>query len=99
MESSPTEINHVNQKFSNGDIYHGEIKNLKKEGKGTYTFNNGDTYEGDFINGLMEGEGIYTYCKTASKYDGFFKGEKRHGKEIFIMEMEIYLMENLKMGK
>ena len=47
----------------------------------------------------MEGEGIYTYCKTASKYDGFFKGEKRHGKEIFIMEMEIYLMVNLKMGK
>ena len=31
----------------------------------------------------MEGEGIYTYCKTASKYDGFFKGEKRHGKEIY----------------
>ena len=31
MEVNPTEINHVNQKFSNGDIYHGEIKNLKKE--------------------------------------------------------------------
>ena len=31
----------------------------------------------------MEGEGIYTYSKTASKYDGFFKGEKRHGKEIY----------------
>ena len=31
----------------------------------------------------MEGEGIYTYSKTASKYEGFFKGGKRHGKGIY----------------
>ena len=83
MDANPLEINHVNQKFSNGDIYHGEIKDLKKDGKGTYTFNNGDIYEGDFINGVMEGEGIYTYSKTASKYEGFFKNGKRHGKGIY----------------
>ena len=44
--SEPSQdTNHVMVNFSNGDTYHGEIKNSKKEGKGQYTFSNEDEYE------------------------------------------------------
>ena len=37
--------------FSNGDSYHGEISNGKKNGQGEYKFSNGDVYNGNFVDG------------------------------------------------
>jgi hypothetical protein len=36
-------------RFKNGDVFEGEWKNNKKEGKGLYRWKNGDKYEGFFI--------------------------------------------------
>ena len=36
--------------YNNGDIYEGEFKNDKKEGKGKIIYKNGEIYEGEFKN-------------------------------------------------
>ncbi len=43
--------------FSNGDMYTGEYKDGKPEGKGQYTWKNGSFYIGEFKNGLKHGKG------------------------------------------
>ena len=69
-----------------GNIYKGEFKNGKYEGKGIYYYNEepskGDRYEGDFKNGKSEGKGIY-YWNDGMRYEGDWKNDKREGKGIY----------------
>jgi len=62
--------------------YVGELKNDKREGKGTMYYNNGEKYEGDWKNDINEGKGIY-YFKSGNRYEGDFKNDKREGKGIY----------------
>lgn len=47
-------------KFSNGDIFYGEIINGNKQGKGSFVFKNGDQNIGDYINDRCDGFFLYT---------------------------------------
>ena len=59
--------------YNNGNLYVGDWKNNKVEGKGIYIYNNGDIYEGEYINGKREGKGIYYQLKPYYKYlDRYF---------------------------
>ena len=58
-------------------IYHGEIENGLRHGRGDCNYCNGDTYNGEFQNGLKEGRGVYKYA-SGDVYDGEWKaGEER----------------------
>jgi hypothetical protein len=66
--------------YSNGDIYEGEWKNGKRDGKGTIIYGNGefkgDKYVGDWLNDIKNGEGIYYYA-IGDKYYGEWKDGQR----------------------
>ena len=65
--------------YKNGDIYEGNWKNNKKEGKGVYYFNQkGEKYKGNFFDDYPNGKGIY-YYKNGDRYEGMFKDGKEHG--------------------
>ena len=57
--------------YDNGDIYKGEFKNDKREGKGKIIYNNEDIYEGEFKNNeIIKGEMIfqnYIICEYSIK--------------------------------
>ena len=61
--------------FENGDIYEGEMRNGKMEGKGIYRFSSGERYEGEFKNNMFDGKGVYFYI-DGSKKVGFFKNDE-----------------------
>ncbi len=62
--------------------YVGQLKDDKKEGKGTFYWTNGDRYEGDFKNDKREGNGKYFY-KNGNRYEGTFKDDQFDGYGIF----------------
>lgn len=63
---------------SNGNRYEGDIKDGKKNGRGTFTWANGDRYEGDWINDNRTGHGIYTW-PNGNRYEGEFANGKMNG--------------------
>ena len=65
--------------YSNGDVYKGEFKAGKKEGRGKLTLANGDIYDGEFKADMKEGHGTYQKHPTSAnaaieKYEGEWKG-------------------------
>ena len=59
-----------------------EVKNEKKEWKGTYTYKNGDIYTGDWKNGKREWKGTYIW-KSWEKYVGDWKNDTKEWKGVF----------------
>lgn len=49
--------------------YIGELKDNKRNGKGTFIYGNGDRYEGGWVNDLRHGKGTF-YYKTGELYIG-----------------------------
>ena len=65
--------------FPNGDVYMGEWKNNKPNGKGLYVLDNKTRFDGFFVDGKLEGFG--TKIKEDSYiYTGEFKKSKFNGK-------------------
>ena len=57
------------------NIFRGDIKNFKKEGKGEEKTSD-YTYEGEFLNDIKHGKGKINYNNTGDYYEGIFtKGE------------------------
>ena len=50
MGSNNSSIKNIFWVYNNGDIYKGDLKNDKREGKGKMIYNNGDKYDGEWIN-------------------------------------------------
>ena len=70
--------------YTNKDVYSGQWKNGKKEGRGTYVFHEtGQKYVGQFKNGqLVGGKWLYP---NGSHFEGSFDNNKPkgHGKWVF----------------
>ena len=65
------------------NIYHGDIKNFKKEGKGKEKTND-YIYEGDFFNNLKHGTGKIKYGNNGDYYEGDFKKGVITGKGYYV---------------
>jgi hypothetical protein len=65
-------------KFTNGEIYVGEIKGERENGVGTTNFINGDKYIGEYKDGKKNGKGKYTFA-NGNEYTGEFKDGEKHG--------------------
>jgi hypothetical protein len=61
-----------------GDVYVGEFKGGKLNGRGNYTGSGKNKYIGEFTNGLMNGRGTRTYA-DGGVYTGKFKDGLRDG--------------------
>ena len=64
--------------FENGDIYEGEMRNGKMDGKGKYIFKSGEIYTGQFKNNKFHGKGQYkeldgTILSGKWKNDEYYK--------------------------
>jgi hypothetical protein len=78
--------------YTNGDIYNGEIKDDKANGKGKKIYKNGDIYEGEFLNDELHGKGKKIY-QNGDIYVGEFKNDKLHGKGILTQKNAKYVGE------
>ena len=65
-------------KWHNGDIYTGEWKNDKQNGKGKLIKHNQDIYEGAFSDGMLNGNVSVSYA-DGSVFRGIYKNNKRNG--------------------
>ena len=62
-------------RFSNGDVYVGELSNGLINGIGSYYFKNGDSYTGGFLNNYFHGMGIIIYADGSFKYGEWSNGD------------------------
>ena len=51
---------------ADGDVFEGDFKDDKMEGKGKYTYTDGGVYEGDFKDDKMEGKSTNTRTLTGA---------------------------------
>ena len=65
------------------NIYRGDIKNFKKEGKGEEKTND-FSYEGDFLNDMKCGKGKIHYHNTGDFYEGEFTNGVITGKGFYV---------------
>jgi len=65
-------------KYSNGDIYEGEIdeKTNLKDGWGIYYFINGEKYEGFFEDDIIESMGKYYFLGDHTYEGEWYQGKK-----------------------
>ena len=68
--------------YSNGDRYHGQIRNGKRHGRGVFTWASGGRYEGEWHNGTPNGRGTKTWASD-NRYEGDFRDGKAHGRGVF----------------
>ena len=68
--------------YGNGDVYNGEWKNSKKNGKGIIVYKSGNKYDGYWEEGKKSGKGIY-YFKNGDFFKGEWKNGKKNGKGVF----------------
>ena len=70
--------------FKNGDVYEGEVKGFKRNGRGVNKYNDGYVYEGMFVDDCREGEGKLVKGKYC--YEGTWKRDKKEGNGFELME-------------
>ena len=68
--------------YGNGDVYNGEWKKSKKNGKGIIVYKSGNKYDGYWEDGKKSGKGIY-YFKNGDFFKGEWKNGKKNGKGLF----------------
>ena len=62
--------------------YEGELKDNKRQGKGTHIWDNGDKYEGEWFDDQKHGQGTSTWS-DGDKYEGEWFEGKKEGKGKF----------------
>jgi hypothetical protein len=78
LESFLRDGNH-RKNYPNGDVYVGDWKDGRKNGKGTMTYRNGDTYVGNWVNGNKEGQGTSTSHMGRRVYTGNWSNNQKNG--------------------
>ena len=71
----------VKIKYSDGNVFEGELKNGRFDGKGKIILCDKGVYEGEFKNGKIEGKGKMVYS-DGNFYEGNWKENKYDGKGI-----------------
>ena len=66
------------KKYTNGNIYEGELKDGKFHGRGKFTWPTGQVYEGEYKDGKRDGIGKYTLT-DGTVYRGNFSNGKMNG--------------------
>ena len=67
---------------ADGNVYEGEFKAGKYEGRGVFRHADGDVYEGEFKAGFAEGRGVYRWA-NGNVYDGEWKADKKEGRGVY----------------
>lgn len=69
---------------SKTEIYIGEYRNGRINGRGVYTWSSGNTYDGEWRDGDYHGRGIYVWGEKSEwagdRYEGEYRDGKRHGR-------------------
>ena len=68
----------ANLKFKNGDKYVGEMRDGKRNGRGTLTWASGNIYVGEFKDDNINGQGTHIFT-DGRKYVGEWKDNKTNG--------------------
>lgn len=68
--------------FPSGNRYEGELRDSKRQGRGTFTFTNGTRCEGEFRNDLLNGRGVCIF-PSGNRYEGDFRDNRREGRGVF----------------
>ena len=68
---------------ANGDIYQGEFKDGKANGKGTFVGSDGTMYVGEWKDDLYDGQGVERWNKNTIVYTGAFVNGLKTGKGKF----------------
>lgn len=68
--------------FKNGQVYVGDWKNNKMEGKGVLTYPSKKEYKGSFLKGLRWGQGSLRW-PDGRRYEGGWKHDKQDGEGKF----------------
>jgi hypothetical protein len=68
-------------KFANGNVYEGEWKDRKYNGKGVYKFADEGVYDGEFKDGKYNGKGVRKYA-DGKVYEGEWKDDECNGKGV-----------------
>ena len=63
-------------------IYHGEIENGLRHGRGNCNYSNGNVYNGEYQNGKREGTGVYQWS-DGDAYNGEWKAGKIEGRGLY----------------
>ena len=73
-------------RYSNGDVYVGELSGVMRHGNGKMTFAaTGDVYEGQFYEDKLTGTGTFTYA-NGDVYSGALQDSLKQGFGIFTFE-------------
>ena len=64
-----------------GQVYMGEFKNGKREGRGVYEWSSGSTYEGEWRDNKRDGRGVWRDC-NGDVYEGEYKSNRKEGKGV-----------------
>ena len=83
-------------KYKNEDLYKGEIKDGKRNGKGIMIYKSVDIYDGNWVDNEKEGKGIMTF-KNGKIFDGYWENDN-HLKGIIkynnMKKFKVYETEN-----
>ena len=58
--------------------YEGQMRDGRRNGRGTFTYADGNRYEGEFRDGKIHGRGTYAWA-NGERYKGEWRDEKKHG--------------------
>lgn len=67
-------------KFSNGDVYKGDLVQGIPNGMGWYMWDDERIYDGEWLNGTMHGKGTMVYPLGGDVYNGDWINGEKHGK-------------------
>ena len=70
------------QRFASGNVYEGELKAGKAEGRGIMRFASGSVYDGEWKAGKQEGRGVTRFA-SGNVYEGEYKAGEKEGRGIF----------------
>eukprot|EP01015_Nassula_variabilis_P029316 TRINITY_DN6275_c0_g1_i3.p1 TRINITY_DN6275_c0_g1~~TRINITY_DN6275_c0_g1_i3.p1 ORF type:complete len:329 (+),score=47.84 TRINITY_DN6275_c0_g1_i3:66-1052(+) len=87
----PSNVEYIQEKYSDGSVYQGEKKNGVRHGKGKFYYADGGVYDGEWQIGYMDGFGTLYYPGNKIAYQGQFKNDKFNGKGVVYNESPVPL--------